>query len=241
MLTSGGSSPSGLIIIIVIIAVIACVGIPLMIKKRRSEQRKALISNRHNKDEVWKTIKQYMKDKNQYGDEIVDSYVAKRNQLDYINPAWPGIIKTQVKYTNKIRDLQYRQNKQQAIKGQGKNKFRKPPMKDLYVVCFTTKSMKTGRLNPPQAIECEVVTRRIDRKNTDRKIVINGKLDYDKEMQWIAPLRTAESEKNAKMLEKQEKRQEEIHARALAQKEKLAKKQAAKAAKLEAKKEKHAK
>ncbi|MCF0227754.1 MAG: DUF5385 family protein, partial [Malacoplasma sp.] len=107
MLTLGGSSEQGLIIIIVIIVAIAAIGIPLMIKKRRSEQRKALISNRHNKDEVWKTIKQYMKDKDQYGDEIIDSYVAKRNNLDYINPAWPGIIKTQVKYANKIRDLQY--------------------------------------------------------------------------------------------------------------------------------------
>ena len=232
---------SSLIIIIVIIVAIAAIGIPLMIKKRRNEQRKALISNRHNKDEVWKTIKQYMKDKDQYGDEIIDTYVAKRNNLDYINPAWPNIIKTQVKYANKIRELQYRENKQAAIKGKGKNKFRKPPVKDLYVVCFTTRSIKTGKINPPQAIECEVITKRIDRKNTDRKIVINGKLDYDKEMQWIAPIRTAESEKNAKLLEKQEKRQEEIQARAKAQKEKLAKKQAAKAAKLEAKKEKHAK
>mgnify|MGYP004448653673 CR=1 FL=1 len=226
---------SGLIIIIVIIVLIAAVGIPMMIKKRRNEQRKALISNRHNKDEVWKTIKQYMKDQNQYGDEIIDSYVAKRNPLDYVNPAWPGMVKTQVKYVNKIRDLQYRENKQAAIKGKGKNKFRKPPVRDLYVVCFTTRSTRTGKINPSQAIECEVITRKIDRKNQDRKIVINGALDYDKEMEWIAPIRTAESEKNAKMLEKQERRQEQIQARAQAQKEKILRKQAEKRAKQEAK------
>ncbi|MCF0227945.1 MAG: DUF5385 family protein, partial [Malacoplasma sp.] len=203
--------------------------------------RKALVSNRKNKDEVWKTIKQYMKDKNQYGDEIIDSYVAKRNTIDYINPNWSGIIKTQVKYANKIRDLQYRQNKQEAISTQSKNKFKRPPVRDLYVVCFTTRSNRTGKINPPQAIECEVITKRIDRRNADRKIVINGKLDYDKEMEWIAPIRTMESERNAKLVRQQEKRQEELQARARVQKEKIERKQAAKRAKELAKQEKHAK
>ena len=235
MLTCVGSSSSGLIIIIVIIIAIAAIGIPIMIKKRRSEQRKALISNRHNKDEVWKTIKQYMKDKDQYGEEIVDSYVAKRNQLDYINPSWSYVVKKEIKYVNKIREMQYRESKQTAIKEKGKNKFKKPPMRDVYVVCFTTRDMRTGKLNKPQAIECEVVTKKIDRKTQDRKILINGTLDYDKEMEWIAPIRTAESEKNAKMLKKQEERQEQIVAKATARKERLQEKQAKRREKAKAK------
>jgi hypothetical protein len=51
------------------------------------------------------------------------------------------------------------------------------------VVCFQTENTKTGEVFPPQAIECEVVVRKIDRKNQDRQIFINGSCDYNKEME----------------------------------------------------------
>jgi hypothetical protein len=66
------------------------------------------------------------------------------------------------------------------------------------VVCFVTKSTRDQHIDPPRAIECEVINKKIDRKNWDRKIVINRLLDYDKEMEWIAPLRSAEEVKTSK-------------------------------------------
>jgi hypothetical protein len=51
------------------------------------------------------------------------------------------------------------------------------------VVCFTTKQTKTGVIDKPRAIECEVINTRINKKEYDRKIIINGLLDYDKEME----------------------------------------------------------
>jgi hypothetical protein len=59
----------------------------------------------------------------------------------------------------------------------------KPRERDLYVVCFTTRQTKTGKLDAPRAIECEVVQNRISKKQFDRKILINGILNYDKEME----------------------------------------------------------
>ena len=74
---------NGMIIIFVIIGIIIAVMIPIMIKKKRSERNKMLISARHNKDEVWKSIKQYLKDsfhiltKEEYVDIVCD-------QLEYL-------------------------------------------------------------------------------------------------------------------------------------------------------------
>jgi hypothetical protein len=62
-------------------------------------------------------------------------------------------------------------------------KIHQPKERDLYVVCFTTRQTKTGIVDKPRAIECEVMNTRISKKEYDRKIIINGLLDYDKEME----------------------------------------------------------
>lgn len=209
---------TSVILPVVILIVAVGIGVPYMIKKKKQERARALISSRKNKDEVWRTIKQYLKDMNRYGEEIVDSYVAKRNPIDYINPSAPNIVRKKQRDTNKIRDFQYKKDKN----NQSINKFSKPKMRDLYVVCFSTKNIKTNKINPPEAIECEVVTKKIDRKNSVRKIYINGKLDYDKEMQWIAPLRASELEKNNKIEKKQAVHQEKIRRRMEKMKQKKA-------------------
>jgi hypothetical protein len=51
------------------------------------------------------------------------------------------------------------------------------------VVCFTTRQTKTGTVDKPRAIECEVLNTKINKKQYDRKILINGLLNYDKEME----------------------------------------------------------
>ncbi len=210
-----------MIIMLVIIAAAAVFVVPTMIKKRRDEKAKALISQRKEKDEVWKTVKQYLKDTNQYGVEITETYVARRNPVDYINPNASKFVREQTRDVNKIREFQYQQELRLAKKSGSKASFIKPKNRDLYVVVFNTKNIKTGELNQPQCIECEVINKKIDKKNYDRKIVINGALDYDKEMEWIAPMRANELQKNAKAVADQEKKQKKIIEKAEKQKQKL--------------------
>ena len=195
-------------LLLILLLVVAIVGIPWWLKKRKQKQATQTISSRHDKDEVWKTIKQYLKDSGDYGKEIVDSYVAKRNPIDYINPNLPRISKENKKYANKIRQKQVSQSKKLA-KAKGINPdFVIPKERDLYVVCFLTRSIKSKIYDQPRAIECEVVNTKISKKEWDRKILINGVLDYDKEMEWIAPIRAAEELKNKKADEIAKKRAE---------------------------------
>jgi hypothetical protein len=50
------------------------------------------------------------------------------------------------------------------MKAQGK-KLVHPKEKDLYIVCFTTKETRNGKIDKPRCIECEVTNTRIDKKN----------------------------------------------------------------------------
>lgn len=212
---------TGMIVMLVIIALAGVFIVPTMIKKRREEKAKALISQRKDKDEVWKTVKQFLKDNNQYGVEITDTYVARRNPVDYINPNASKQVKEHTRKVNLIREFQYQQELKLAKKAGSKAKFIRPKNRDLYVVVFQTKNIKTGEQLPPQAIECEVITKKIDKKNYDRKILINGAMNYDHEMEWIAPLRASELQKNAKVIAEQEKKQKKIIAKAEKQRQKL--------------------
>jgi hypothetical protein len=110
----------------------------------------------------------------------VDSFVAKRNAIDYINPNEPKLVRKAKKQEIIVRDKQWKlivkQNKQKGLPIP-----QKPKNQELYVVCFTTKDIKTNTLNSPRAIECEVINTKVSKKQYDRKIIINGELNYEKE------------------------------------------------------------
>lgn len=60
---------------------------------------------------------------------------------------------------------------------------RKKP-RELYVVLFSTRNTKTHEVDPPRAIECEVLYKKVDKKTNRRVIEIQDKmLDYKKEME----------------------------------------------------------
>lgn len=216
-------------IFLIIIVVLAAIGIPVYLKKRKQKAIATAISSRQNKDEVWKTIKQFLKDNDEYGKEIVDSYVIKRNSIDYINPRESRYERANKKQEIKIRNFQYRQLKKTAKNDpnfHAKKSQVKPKERDLYVVSFITRDTKTHQLDEPRMIECEVVNKKINKKQWDRKILINGLLDYDKEMEWIAPLKNAEAQKNAKLEAKRQaieaKNQAKLEAKKQKQRAKLA-------------------
>ena len=113
-----------------------------------------------------------------------------------------------MKYVNKIRTLQIENEKKLAKANGTAPRFTTPKPRDLYVVCFLTRSIKTKEYDQPRAIECEVVNTKISKKEWDRKILINGALNYDEEMEWIAPVRAAEELKTKKADELEKKRKE---------------------------------
>jgi hypothetical protein len=87
----------------------------------------------------------------------------------------------------------------------GKKKEEIRNKRDLYVVCFQTRNVKTNTTNPPEAFECEVIKVPINKKEIKQKIVITQSLNFTKEMEWIAPLRSIEQkriEREEKMIKK---------------------------------------
>lgn len=176
-------------------------------KRKANREANPFLSSRKNKDEVWKTIKQFLKDNDEQGKEIVDSYVCKREHVDAINPNGSSLYKKNKNFELKIRKWQ-RQTQNKELKAQGKKELKIPVARDLFVVVFQTRDSKTGVKDQPRCFECEVINKKISKKEFDRKIVINRPLDYDTEMEWIAPVRIAEAAKAA-ALEKRAAKQRE--------------------------------
>ncbi|MDR0545794.1 MAG: DUF5385 family protein [Mycoplasmataceae bacterium] len=217
---------------IIIIIALAVIVIPIWLKKRKSKHTSIPISAHKNKDEVWKAVKQYLRDVNENGKEIVDCYVAKRNDVNHINTNTSMYLRAKKHEEIKIRKWQ---QKQKLLASNNPHKIKQKD-RDLYVVCFTTREAKSKQVDLPRAIECEVVNTKINRKTYDRKILINGILNYDKEMEWIAPIKFAEANKNSKSIKAQQKQE----ARKKIQTERLLAKQKAKQAKQAAKTKKDA-
>ena len=196
------------IILIVVIAVIAYTAYK---KKKADQNNNPFLSSRKNKDEVWKTIKQFLKDNNEQGKEIVDSYVVKRSHVDNVDANGSYQYKKNKNFEIKLRKLQRDKiNKQKAA--EGKTKIKPPKTRDLFVVIFTTKDSKTGKFDDPRCFECEVLNTKIAKKQYDRKIVINSVCDYETEMEWIAPVKAAEAAKAAAM-EKRIAKQKQVQAK----------------------------
>ena len=188
-----GSFMPILLIVIVGIAVYAWYK-----KRKANREANPFLSSRKNKDEVWKTIKQFLRDNNESGKEILDSYVCKRDHVDVVRPNGSNLYKKNKNYELKIRKWQ-RKKLNKDRKTQGKKELKSAKARDLFVVVFQTRDSKTGLKDAPRCFECEVINTKISKKEYDRKIVINKELDYDTEMEWIAPVRIAEAAKNAAM------------------------------------------
>jgi len=168
--------------------------------KKNKDKLKKNASLRKEKDEVWTTIKTFIREhKESFHGEIVNHYVVKRNSIDYISRHLSNYVRKK-----KIAEIDIR-------KWQNKNKKNNitQPKKDLYVVCFQTRDTKTNLYNSPEAFECQVITSYISKKETTQKIVITRELNFDKEMEWIAPLRTLENERR----EREEKYAQKIKAK----------------------------
>nr|WP_051790360.1 DUF5385 family protein [Malacoplasma iowae] len=58
-------------------------------KKKQKESSSNGPKQRHEGDEVWKAVKDFLRDNEEKGKEIIDTYVAKRLNPDLINRSLP--------------------------------------------------------------------------------------------------------------------------------------------------------
>lgn len=190
------------------------------IKKQKKDKKNIFLSNHKNKDDVWKTIKQFLKKNNEKGKEIIDSYVVKKNHVDMIDPTLSNHEKK-----NKRAEIRIRKFKIKTLKLLAKKnniQFKEPKIHlNRYVIVFITKNIKTNLVDDPRCIEIEVVSNKISKNKYENEIVINSELDYNNEIQWLSPYRESEkikyekiALKNKQISEKHERlRKKEIYKR----------------------------
>jgi hypothetical protein len=157
-------------LILIVIGVLV-IGVPIYMKiKKNKAKKKSLLSQRQDKDEVWKTIKQFLHNNNESGANIADSYVVKRNSIDYINPKCSAANKKIFNELIKLRKFINKNNKNIT------------PLQEIYTVVFRTMNAKLNTYANYRCFDCEVQTTKINRKESSKKILIIGEKDYNKEM-----------------------------------------------------------
>lgn len=169
------------------------------IKKQKNNKTNFFLSNHKNKDDVWKTIKQFLKRNGEKGKEIVDSYVVKRNHIDMIDPTLSNHEKQNKRAEIRIRKFKFKTLKLFAKKNN--IPFEAPKIHlNRYVIVFITKNIKTNFIDDPRCIEIEVVSNKVSKNKYENEIIINSELDYNNEIQWISPYRESEKIKYEKIM-----------------------------------------
>ncbi|MCV3728290.1 DUF5385 domain-containing protein [Ureaplasma miroungigenitalium] len=215
----GGNKMMFMLIILIPIVIV----IFFVIKKRKKQNAQpTYVGNKSSKDanEVWLTVKKYLRDINDKGKEVIDSYVVRRPDPHNVGQ----MTKLQREdYKQEMDDLKALKSTnptlyREEMKRIKKEKTARP--KELYVVLFTTRNAKTFEVDEPRAFECEVKNIKINKKETKREIEIVRPLDYDVEYRWIKEMKDRDDKMQQKQLEADRKRQMKAQARLEKQKNK---------------------
>ena len=161
-------------------------------RKKKNSTAKIDYQKRRQDDEVWRTIKNYMKSRGELGKEIVECYVAKRLDADLVDKKT-----SKEKQKNKKQEIAQRKKDEDIRRKESKAKglkYRKPLPQDLYVALFVTRNAKTKIEDSPRAIECSVINEKISKKETTRRIVVLKELNYIEEQSWIYPIKKKEED-----------------------------------------------
>lgn len=183
-------------------------------KRKKSKMETTIYKKRREGDEVWKTVKDYIRKEDGKGKEIIDSFVAKVPAWDYIDKSWPK--EKQVAKKEEIKKIREEESKKRKECKKNKKKYIPLGSRSLYVVLFTSRDAKTLKEDKPRAIECEVIEKRIDKKTTSREIIVTRELNYKEQSEWILPIKEKEEERFKKEHEKilkkkaKQKQKEEI-------------------------------
>ncbi|WP_412032218.1 DUF5385 family protein [Malacoplasma muris] len=220
----GGGSNNLLFLIILIF--IPAIAIFYFYKKKKDKDNQPTQTKSEKQGEVWKTVKDFLKSKNESGKEIVETYVVKRPDENIVNKSLPKEKQKEQKEAIKKRN-QALKEENKRLKAEGKLP-KQIKQKELYVVLFTTRNPKTKKEDKPRVIECEVKMIKKNKYDTERVIVINGEKDYKTEAEWILPIKEAEEAKMKAAIKKEKKREEKRKEKTSKKVEKQKKKEEAK-------------
>lgn len=201
--TPGGGSSNMFLIILIILPIGLIIFFVMKRKKGGANNNKKI---KEEKDEVWSTIKKFLKQENEKGKEIIDAFTLKRP-----NPYDKSSMTKEQRVEAKIQEKELKKLKQTNLEEYKKEKSRisierKRKPRELYVVLFTTRNAKTLEVDEPRVIECEILLRKLEKNKTERTIRINGLMNYEEEMKWIKPIKDKEDAIHQKQLERREKR-----------------------------------
>ncbi len=184
-----------------ILLIIIPVGIFLYMKNKKKKQQEGNFSGNRKtrKDEVWNIVKTYLKENNEYGKEIIELFPAKRRDPDDVssmNKAEKEEYKKRQKEIKALKKTNPEKYKKIKTEKKKKEKNRQP---ENWLLYFQTWNSKTKELDEPRILSVEVKFIKVDKKRTERKVLIKGLADFEKEYEWIKPLK----EKEDKIIEKQ--------------------------------------
>ena len=190
-------SMSGLFILPII-----AVALFMIFRKRKNSDSQNILNNRANKkDEVWRTIKSFLKSNNEYGKEIVSSFVAKR-------PCVFNKSATKKKFYQEIKASIRAQNMNRKQARIFTKKMRKEQLRELYCILFITRDAKTKLIDHQRIIEAEVKYIFVKKNERKRDIKINGLVDFKKNFEWMKPLKEKEDKQLQKVAQRNKIAQE---------------------------------
>ena len=184
-----------------------------MVKKKKSGGNYQKKQRKEERDEVWATVKKYLKQTDEMGKEVIDTFTVKRP-----NPYDLNSMTKEQKIEYKLEQKRLKElkntNLEQYKKELAIDKInRRKKQKELYVVIFTTRDTKTGIEDAPRGIECEIVMKKIDAKRSQRTIEIRGLVDYEKEMKWIKPIKDKQDKVYLDRIRREQARKAKIEAK----------------------------
>ncbi len=216
--SSSGSNNNLFLLLLILIPIIIIV--VMVMRKRKKSDGVSRYEGRAVKDEVWRTLKRFLKDNGEVGQEIIDSYVVKvPNPYD----------KSKMTPQQKV-DFEAQQARLKELKKTDKAAYKiehKAYKKALsrvpeeYMIWFISRDTKSGAVADPRIILCRIEYKRTDRKNRERMINIIGLQEYDKQMEWIKPIK----DKDDRLFEKQQQARDKALAKKQAKEAKKNKKE----------------
>lgn len=202
-------NPSFLLILLVLIVPVAF----FMYKKKKKNEAEAPRAANNKKTsengETWRVIKKYLKDKGEIGQEIIEIFATKKQ-----DPNDKSLMTKEQKKEYKIKQKQKKQLKktnpeQYKLNRQKQKEEKKLKQPEDWFLIFATRNTKTNKITQDRLIKVTIKHEKINKKSTERRFYVTDKLNYKKEMEWIAPLKQKEDiqiQKQKKMDDKKQQR-----------------------------------
>lgn len=204
----GGDSSNMFVLLLLLLVPI---GIFMFIKfrKKKTEAGAQGLTGKKRKQEseAWSTIKSYLRNQNEIGKEVVELFVVKRpdeNDSSNLNKEQKKEFDKKQKEKKALAKLEKQKDPKAFKEKQAHEKRQKKP--EIWMLYFTTRNAKTKEFDEPRIIEAQINYIRKSKKESDRVITVNDKVNFNDELKWIQPLKDKEDQQELKNKQVKEKK-----------------------------------